>query len=122
MRLKMAIWTYSDTTTADINEETKQFTINGEEVPYSQGFLVDAISVVRDWPDTLEDNNVHDGITYKITYNDGKTERTVCGNNKIPENFAVLTYMLEDHKPKTEEQLEEQWYKLKEDLFDPFEM
>ena len=108
MRLRMAVWTYSGNTTLDIDSETKEFMIDGENVDYSQGFLVDAISLVKDWPDHLEDPEMHDGIAYKITYNDGKTERTVTGNNKTPSNFSLLMYMVNEYTPKTEEELEEE--------------
>ena len=113
MRFKMGVWTYSTVTSADINDETNEFSVNGTKVPFSQGFLHDAINIVKNWPDHIEDNDKTDGVVYKITYNDGQQERTVTGNNKTPEDFELLMYMLNQHVPKTEkERKDEEFLKL----------
>jgi hypothetical protein len=107
MKIKIGIWTMSDIISVSSDSETKEFNINGQDLPFSENFLRSSISLVKDWEERVEDLQHHDGVIYKISYNDGQEERVLTGNNKTPENFSVLTSLIASYTPKTKEQLED---------------
>ena len=116
MKIKIGIWTMSDIISVSSDSETKEFNINGQDIPFSEGFLEGAIHIVKDWEERVEDLQHHDGVIYKISYNDGNEERTITGNNKTPETFRNLTALIGMYTPKTKEQIEEEeWNKFLND-------
>lgn len=104
MKIDIGILTYSKILSVYVADDTQKFILDGQNISYSQDFLEDAINIVKNWPDHIEDNEMRDGVVYKITYNDGNVERTVTGNNKTPENFSDLTRLINRYIPKTREQ------------------
>lgn len=98
----------SDVISVSSDSETKEFNINGQDVPFSEEFLKRSINIVKYWEDCIKNLKQQDGVIYKISYNDGQEERVLTGNNKTPENFSSLTALIAKYTPKTKEQLEEE--------------
>lgn len=105
MKIDIGIWTYSKIYSVYADSKTKEFIVGEQETSFSKDFLKQAIAIVRNWPDHLENFNRNDGVIYKITYNDGKIERTVSGNNKTPDDFNKLMSLVVSCYPKSRDEL-----------------
>lgn len=114
MKLKINIWGVEETYSIYCNEETQDFTIGEHQLPYSSEFMNRVINLIKDWPDDLEDNEKHDGIKYKIAYEVGKHQRVITANNKTPDNFYSLIYLINKYKPKTRKEVLDTEYRLYE--------
>lgn len=109
MRIKIGIWTYEKVYSVDADDNKQEIMIDGQYVKYFPEFTQQVIGIVKNWPDKL-DNYPGDssrGIIYKVTYNDGSTERTMTGSHQTPDNFRELMNLIYNHRLKTmEEQVE----------------
>jgi hypothetical protein len=79
------------------DDETKEFKISSIEFHEGvEDFVRRTIDIVKDWPDVCEDPEIQDGIHYRISYNDGKTDRQLIGINDTPDNFSALINLIEN--------------------------
>ena len=104
-KIDIGIWTYSKIYSVYADTKTKEFIVGEQELGFSKDFVKQAIAIVKNWPDHLENFNRRDGVIYKITYNDGHVERTVSGNNKTPDDFNKLMMLVANCYPKSCEEL-----------------
>lgn len=67
--------------------------LNTEETSYpADAFIFEICDMISNWPNELVDENVYDGLEYKIVIKDNQGEKTYRFKNKFPEDI----YRLED--------------------------
>ena len=104
MKIKIRIWTMSKQYSIFADDQTKEFTIGLHNIKKGvEDFVREAIQIVKDWPDRLENLEVMDGISYKIAYDNGMTTRELVGMNQVPKNFVELMSLIEKKDPDTAE-------------------
>ena len=108
MRIKIGIWTYEKVYSVDADDSKREIMIDGQYVEYVPEFIQQAIGIVKDWPDKLDNypGDTSRGVVYKVTYNDGTTERTMTGNHKTPDNFRDLMQLIYNHRPRTKKEIQ----------------
>ena len=100
MKIKIVIWSPQKNYSIYADEETGDFTFGLETKKEGvQTFVRQAIQIVKEWPDSVEDLNKTDGISYKIAYEDAEETRQLVGSNKTPETFPTLMYLIEKNRP-----------------------
>ena len=82
------------------DDVTKEFTFGlHKNLPGVEGFVRQAVQIVKYWPDLLSDVNVTDGINYVIAYDDGVVSREVQGVCRVPEDFGNLLKLIRKYNP-----------------------
>lgn len=104
MKIKIVIWSPQKNYSIYADEETGDFTFGLETKKEGvQTFVRQAIQIVKEWPDVLEDKDKIDGICYKIAYEDAEETRQLVGSNKTPETFPTLMYLIEKNRPNNKD-------------------
>lgn len=104
MKIKIVIWSPQKNYSIYADEETGEFTFGLETKNEGvQTFVRQAIQIVKEWPDSVEDLNKTDGISYKIAYEDESGARQIVGSNKTPETFPTLMYLIERNRPNNKD-------------------
>ena len=112
MKIKIVIWSPTKNYSVYADESTNEFTFGLQNKSNgTQTFVKQAIQIVKDWPDRLEDLDKLDGISYKIAYEDENGARQLIGSNKVPENFSTLMYLLQKNEPNNNRFLAEEEYR-----------
>jgi len=100
MKIKIIIWSPTKNYSVYADDTTNEFTFGLQKKSNgAQAFVKQAIQIVKDWPDRVEDLNKLDGISYKIVYEDENGVRQLIGSNKVPESFTTLMYLLQKNEP-----------------------
>lgn len=109
MKIKIVIWSPTKHYSIYADDSTNDFTFGLQKQPNgSQTFTKQAIQIVKEWPDKVEDLNKFDGISYKIAYVDEKNSRQLIGSNKVPETFSTLMYLIQKFEPNNQRFLAEE--------------
>ena len=109
MKIKIVIWSQTSNYSVYADDATNEFTYGlHKKNDGTQTFIKQAIQIVKDWPDRIEDLEKLDGISYKIAYEDEKGSRQLIGSNKVPENFSTLIYLLQKNEPNNNRFLAEE--------------
>lgn len=100
MKIRIVIWSTTKNYSVFADDSTNEITFGLQKKNEgAQTFVRQAIQIVKDWPDQVEDKNILDGISYKIAYDDGNVVRQLIGNNKVPEGFSTLLYLIQRNEP-----------------------
>lgn len=112
MKIKIVIWSTTTNYSVYADDTTNEFTFGLQKKSSgAQSFVKQAIQIVKDWPDRVEDLDKLDGISYKIAYEDENGARQLIGSNKVPENFSTLMYLLQKNEPNNNRFLAEEEYR-----------
>ena len=103
MKIKIVIWSREKTYSIYADDKTNEFTFGLESKKDGvKTFVRQAIDIVKDWPDRMEDTNMMDGICYKIAYENENGSRQIVGSNKVPETFSSLLYLIKKNEINNE--------------------
>lgn len=109
MKIKIGIWSMFEQISVLADDVTKEFNINQySNVHGVEDFVRDAIAIVRDWPDLIEDKNMRDGVNYKIVYDDGNIVRELIGSHDVLDNYVELVDLIKRYNPDNEDYLAEE--------------
>ncbi len=115
MKIKIVIWSREKTYSIYADDKTNEFTFGLESKKDGvKTFVRQAIDIVKDWPDRMEDTNMMDGICYKIAYENENGSRQIVGSNKVPETFSSLLYLIKKNEINNENFLLEEEKRKKE--------
>lgn len=108
MRSKIVIQSQRLNYSVNVDSQTKEFRIDGYNIDSDcESFVKNVISIVKDWPEKIENNNESDTtyLRYVVAYDDGCGEvRKLEGEGSSPDNFGDLIILINDAKdliPKT---------------------
>jgi len=72
------------------------FTFNGQIVDKDiRETYAEIMQVIKEWPECLENREVVDGLVCEISYREKGEDKKLFYNNKFPETFDNLLYILE---------------------------
>lgn len=98
MKIKIHTFTMLDRHTYIIDQDKNLFEVNG--IKLNDADINDAIFVVREltseWPETLEDNSILDGLRCKIIIEDRGNKKIYTFTNKFPVDFYMLINYLQE--------------------------
>ena len=81
----------------EIDDEKKLFKYNGDNIKADCSNISQKISLLsQSWPKKLENQQICDGLKFKITIEDKGDKKTYIFKNDFPANFPELTEVLDD--------------------------
>ena len=103
MKIKIAIWSMEKTYSVYADEQTNDFSIGMKRLEKGvDNFVKNAIEIVKDWPEEVYDDNMMDGISFQIAYEDESGCYVKIGRNKTPIGFNNLITLIRSHEPNNE--------------------
>jgi len=99
--VKISIYelTVTESTYYEIDTTANTFKINNIDTnadANDAGFFLGIM--INKWPKKLENPNISDGVSYKITLKDGEIKKTCIFKNKFPKDFSEFSDYIKEVK------------------------
>ena len=77
------------------DDELNKVVVNGKEVDFEAAYFIHRIVVITSsWQEKMIDNNIIDGVSYKVKLIKGKKEKVFEGKNCFPKNYGEFDRLL----------------------------
>ena len=98
MKIKVFMNSLKESYVLYVNDKKRDCVLlNTQETTYdADRFIFKVCDMVSDWPKELKNDNIIDGLEYKIVIKDEKEEKTYNFKNKFPEDIYRLENLIED--------------------------
>ena len=96
MKIKIYKWTLSEQHVLYVNTAKRNYVLaDKKETNYkADSFIFEVFDIIHDWPTSLENEKILDGLQYKIVIKQNNEEKTYIYKNKFPEDIYKLEMLI----------------------------
>ena len=96
MKIKIYKQTIHEQHVLYVNTAKRDFVLaDKKETTYkADSFIFAVCDIIHDWPTNLENENILDGLQYKIVIKQNNKEKTYIYKNKFPEDIYRLEMLI----------------------------
>lgn len=98
MKIKVYMQTVQEKNVLYVNDAKRDYVLlNAKETSFDADEFIFAIcTMVKEWPNELKNDEITDGLKYRIEIKNGEVEKTYSFENKFPKDIYKLRHLIND--------------------------